>query len=285
MKKFVKALATICVLVMAFSLTACTTYTKNGSVIQDVKFDVTYTVDGETTTVNSTISLYKTFAPKTCDRIIGLIEDGFYDNTALTLSKQQDYIVVGGFDFDTDYIQKSYTGEGLRGEFTSAGRESKLKVQVGALVMLREFDTDEGEPKYDTAKASFAIVIANSGTFTNDKFCVFGFMDIESVELLQDAFTDNSADEEGYFRAKYLGDRNNGVLTSNNAFEYYFNKDSKYYNFVGGDYEEMVYTNEGDADYFKYKTFTDTKKFQDIFVLPKTVFKVKAELCKGENKK
>ena len=71
MKKFVKALATICVLVMAFSLTACTTYTKNGSVIQDVKFDVTYTVDGETTTVNSTLSLYKTFAPKTCDRIIG----------------------------------------------------------------------------------------------------------------------------------------------------------------------------------------------------------------------
>ncbi len=285
MKKFVKALATIFVCVIAFSLTACTTYTKNGSVIQDVKFDVSYTVDGETTTVNTTLSLYKTFAPKTCDRIISLIEDGFYDNTALALSKQQDYIVIGGFDYDTDYAQKSYTGEGLKGEFTSAGRESKLKVQIGALVMLREFDIEEGEAKYDTAKASFAIVLADTGTFTNDKFCVFGLMDMDSVGLLQDALVDNSVDEEGYCRARYVGDRTNGVLTSNNAFDYYFNKDKKYFNLVDGDYEEMIYANEGDADYSKYQKFNDAKKSQDVFVLPKTVFKVKAELCKGENKK
>ena len=42
MKKFIKALAVCVVAILTFSLTACTTYTKNGSVIQDVKFDVSY---------------------------------------------------------------------------------------------------------------------------------------------------------------------------------------------------------------------------------------------------
>lgn len=284
MKKFIKALALTLVCAFAFSMTACTTYTKNGSVIQDVKFDVSYTVDGETTTINSTLSLYKTFAPKTCDRVIGLIEEGFYNDTALVLSKQQDYIVVGGYDFDTDYAKKSYSGEGLKGEFTSAGRESKLKVQVGALVMLREFDSEEGDAKYDTAKASFAIVLADSGVFTNDKFCVFGLMDTESVELLQQAFVDNTENEQGYCRAKYVGDREGGVLTSNNAFDYYFDKDKKYYRLNNGEFEEMAYANEGDADYDKFEKINDAKNLQDIFVLPKTVFKVKAELCKGQNK-
>ena len=284
MKKFVKALATICVLVMAFSLTACTTYTKNGSVIQDVKFDVSYTVDGETTTVNSTLSLYKTFAPKTCDRVISLIKDGFYNDTALVLSKQQDYIVVGGFDYASDYVQKSYSGEGVKGEFTSAGRESKLKVQVGALVMLREFDSEEGDAKYDTAKASFAIVLADSSVFDSDKFCVFGLMDMDSVEALQQAFIDNSANGD-YYRAKYVGDRVNGTLTSNNAFDYYFDADNEYYNFVNGDYEKMERLHEGDPDYEKYKKLSDSKNSQDIFVLPNTVFKVKAELANGQIKK
>ena len=147
MKKFIKALALAVVCVMAFGMTACTTYTKNGSVIQDVKFDVSYTVDGETTTINSTLSLYKTFAPKTCDRIIELVNNGFYNNSSLVLSKQQDYLVVGGFEFDEDYVQKVFDGTAIDGEFTSAGRESKLNVTVGSLVMLRDFDISEGSSK------------------------------------------------------------------------------------------------------------------------------------------
>ena len=65
MKKFIKTIAVTVMMALSLGLVGCTTYTKNGSVIQDLKFDVSYTVDGETTTVNSTLSLYKTFAPKT----------------------------------------------------------------------------------------------------------------------------------------------------------------------------------------------------------------------------
>ena len=284
MKKFIKTIAVTVMMALSLSLVGCTTYTKNGSVIQDVKFDVSYTVNGETTTVNSTLSLYKTFAPKTCDRVINLIKDGFYNDTALVLSKQQDYIVVGGFDYASDYTQKAYTGEGLKGEFTSAGRESKLNVQIGALVMLREFDSEEGDAKYDTAKASFAIVLADISVFDSDKFCVFGLMDMDSVEALQQAFVDNSANGD-YYRAKYVGDRVDGVLTTNNAFDYYFDADKEYYNLVDGDYEKMVYANEGDTDYDKYQKFNDAKNMQDVFVLPNTVFKVKAELANGQIKK
>ena len=284
MKKFIKALALAVVCVMAFSMTACTTYTKNGSVIQDVKFDVSYTIDGETTTINSTLSLYKTFAPKTCDRVIDLIKDGYYNNTSLVLSKQQDYLVVGGFDFVEDYVQKTYSGEAVKGEFTAAGRESKLSVQVGALVMLRDFDTNVGDAKYDTAKATFAIVLADSGVFDKNKFCVFGLMDAESVELLQEALVDNVRYDDEYFRMSYVGDREDGVLTTNNAFECYYDG-SNYFNLVGDEYEEFVKADETDVDYDKYKKITEANSKQDIYILPKVVFKVKAELCNGQNKK
>ncbi len=284
MKKIFKALALAVVCVMAFSMTACTTYTKNGSVIQDVKFDVSYTVDGETKTINSTLSLYKTFAPKTCDRIIELVKSGFYNGSSLVLSKQQDYLVVGGFDFDEDYVQKAYSCENLKGEFTSAGRESKLNVQAGSLVMLREFDSNVGEAKYDTAKATFAIVLGNTTTFDKDKFCVFGLMDSESVTLLQEALIENVMYNDKYMHVRYVGDRVDGVLTANNAFEYYYDG-SDYYNLVDGEYEEMEHANETDVDYEKYQKITNVENIQDIYVLPKIVFKVKTELCNGENKK
>ncbi len=287
MKKFIKALAVFVIAVLTFSMTACTTYTKNGSVIQDVKFDISYKVDGGTTTINSTLSLYKTFAPKTCDRVIDLIESGFYNDTALVLSKQQDYLVVGGYTFAEDYVQKAYTGEGLKGEFTSAGRESKLKVRAGALVMIREFDSEIGEPKYDTAKASFAIVLTDSGVFTNDKFCVFGYINDGVVELLQEALIDTASYDESYYRAKYVGDRNeeDGKLVANTDFEYYFDGESYYHSKdEDGEYEKMEYDNEDAVDYAKYKKITDSKSIQDIFVLPQTPLKVKAELANGQNK-
>ena len=288
MKKFIKALAVCVVAILTFSLTACTTYTKNGSVIQDVKFDVSYTVDGETTTINSTLSLYKTFAPKTCDRIIELVNGGFYNDTALVLSKQQDYLVVGGFSYAEDYVEKAYTGDSLKGEFTSAGRESKLKVRAGALVMIREFDSEVGSAKYDTAKASFAIVLSDSGVFTSDKFCVFGYIDDESVELLQDALIDTAAYDETYYRARCLGDRSeeDGKLVANTGFEYYFDGTSYFHpELVNGDYDKMEYDNEDSIDYAIYKKITDSKNIQDVFVLPRTPLKVKTELCNGQNKK
>ena len=284
-KSFIKTIAVAVLLALTFSFTACTTYRENGSEIQDVKFNVSYTVDGETKTINSTLSLYKTFAPKTCDRVIELCNNGFYNDSSLVLSKQQDYVVVGGFEYKNDgYSVKAFSGDNLEGEFTKAGRESKLSVKPGALVMIREFDSKAGGQKYDTAKASFAIVLTDAKTFTSDKFCVFGYIDDESVELLKDAFVDYTQDDKGYFHAKYMGDRVDGALDTATGFDYYFNADKEYYHAsANGVGDKMQYDSDTDEDYDKYETIIADNK-QDVFILPDVVFSVKTELCKGKNK-
>ncbi len=286
-KSFIKVVAVAILTALTLTLTACTTYIKNGSEIQDVKFDVSYTVGEETKTINSTLSLYKTFAPKTCNRVIDLCDNGFYNGSSLVLSKQQDYVVVGGFDFiENEYKTKNYNGSALKGEFTKAGRESKLSVKAGALVMLREFDSKKGAQKYDTAKASFAILLTDAGTFTSDKFCVFGFIDDESLQLLQQAFIDNSATSQNYYRARYLGNRDdNGAIDLTSGFDYYFNSDKEYYHANSdGVGDKMQYESEDDNDFETYQTIISSDNLQDVFILPNTVFTIKTELCKGKNK-
>ena len=97
-KPYIKSIALVIVLALTLGLTACT-YRANGSVIQDVTFSINYEVDGEAKTIDSTLSLYKTFAPKTTERVISLIKSGFYNDSVITVSKQQDYAVIGAFDY------------------------------------------------------------------------------------------------------------------------------------------------------------------------------------------
>ena len=71
MKNLLFKIITCCLaVVMLSSITACT-YRKDGSVIQDVTFKVSY-VDAEEANVDIdvTASFYKTFAPLTCDHLL-----------------------------------------------------------------------------------------------------------------------------------------------------------------------------------------------------------------------
>ena len=275
-KSFIKTIVLTITSIFVLALAGCT-YVANGSVIQDVQFDINYTVDGENKTINSTLSLYKTFAPRTTDRVIELIKDGFYNNTAITLNKNQGYAVIGGFEYSNDdYVVKEFTGDGLKGEFTNAGWKSKLDVKAGALVMIRDFDIEQGTQKHQTAKAKFAIVLSNTNmVFDSANFCVFGFIDDASLELLRTALVDNSMSEDGYYRVRYMGDRDEdtGELTANNACEYYFNAEKNYFKLVDGDMQLLEYATENDADYDLYKIISSTTNSQDVFVLPNTVFK------------
>lgn len=274
-KSFFKILATLMVSVMAFAFVGCTYY-KNGSEIQDVTFNISYTTaDGEQT-IESTMSIYKTFAPDTADRILNLIKDGFYNDTAITLSKQQDYAVIGGFN--ADYSVKQYSNSSiLRGEFTENGWKSRLTVKPGALVMLRDLDSGLGESsKYDSAQAKFAIVLNATTVLNKDYYCVFGYIDDNSITALQNAIQANSTDTEGYARLRYVGDRNDkDIQTYEGAFEYYINSSSNLYKLVDGEKVAMEFATESDADYELNKKITAEFASQDIFVLPNTVFTVK----------
>ena len=273
-KSYIKTIAIAIIFALTLGLTACT-YRANGSVIQDVTFSINYEVEGENQTINSTLSLYKTFAPKTTDRIIKLIKSGFYDNSAIAISKQQDYAVVGAFNFENDdYVVKACNEQGLEGEFTQNGWRSRLSVKPGALVMLRDFDIEEGDKKFDTAKASFAIVLTSESVLNANEYCVFGYIDDASVEALKTALVDNS-DDNGYFKARYLGKRENGVQTYKDGFDYYIDKDNDYFKLdTDGTKIKLEYDDEDDVDYDTYQIIKDSDSLQDIFVLPKVAFKV-----------
>ena len=274
-KSYIKLIALLVALTLTLGLSACT-YRANGSVIQDVTFDINYEVDGETKTINSTLSLYKTFAPETTKRVLSLIKSGFYSDSAITVSKQQDYAVIGSFDYaDGDYVVKNSTESGIRGEFTQNGWRSRLSVKPGALVMLRDFDIEDGERKYDTAKASFAIVLTSESVLNATEYCVFGYIDDASIESIKTALVDEAGDN-GYFKARYLGKRENGVQTFEGGFDYYINADKDYFKLdKDGSKIKLEYATEDDVDYDMYETIKDADTLQDIFVLPKTVFTVK----------
>ncbi len=285
MKKLVTKILSAC---LACALLICfggCKETINGSVVSRVNLDISYTVDGETSTINSTLTLYETFAPKTTERIKNLVKNGFYDNTVITLSEQQDYAIVGGYTFGEDYAVKSYN-ETLKGEFTNAGLKSENVVKKGALVMLRDFDVKVGVEKYDTAKASFAIVLTDNGVFDEDNFCVFGYIDTESLEDLQDALVANAKDQDGDARVRYLGERDKttGALTYVNTFDYYINGDSGktvYYKKVNGEKVEMEYETDNDADYHQVVEIIMNDDYdQDFVVLPNIAFRVKASIKK-----
>ena len=285
MKKLVTKILSAC---LACALVICfggCKETINGSYVSRVNLDISYTVSGETSTINSTLTLYETFAPKTTERIKELVKAGFYDNTVITLSEQQDYAIVGGYTYGEDYVVKAYD-KTLEGEFTNAGLKSENVVKAGALVMLRDFDVKVGAEKYNTARASFAIVLSDSGIFDEEDFCVFGYIDSESLESLKTAFIDNAVDEDGDLRMRYLGERDkeSGSLNYQNGFDYYINASSGktvYYKLVNGEKVEMEYATDNDEDYHKVNDVIKDDDFsQDLIVFPEVVFSVKASIKK-----
>ena len=282
-KSFIKTIAVSIITVLTLALTSCT-YVANGSVIQDVNFEIGYEVGGEAKTINSTLSLYKTFAPETTKRVIKLVKDGFYKDTVLTLSKQQDYVVVGGFDFTNgDYAIKQCNEQGVKGEFTLGGFQSRNKLRAGALVMLRDFDYEEenATSKYDTAKGSFAIVLTDSNSvFSKDTFCIFGYIDDDSLKALQEAVTENTADSDGYYKMRYVGERVNGVQTYEKAVDYYFDSNNDYYKDGPDGKLPLEYKTEDDVDYSTYEIISSGDNLQDVFTLPSTIFKIKSTKLK-----
>ena len=76
--KFLKSVIFCLIMALSLNIVGCT-YTANGSVIQDVTFSVSYkNTDGEDVNVDATLSLYKTFAPKTCDHLLDYMKEKGY---------------------------------------------------------------------------------------------------------------------------------------------------------------------------------------------------------------
>ena len=203
--KFLKSVIFCLIMALSLNIVGCT-YTANGSVIQDVTFSVAYTnTDGEDVNVDATLSLYKTFAPKTCDHLLSYMKDGFYNNTQVVFDEMGKYLILGAYDVDGKDI---ITEKTVKGEFEQNGFQSRLKAEKGTLVLLREPDSGKGGKKYNTGKAVFAILLEDDiQGITNLFYTVFGKIDEESLEDLIDMRDDLYKDDDGFVKMKYVADR------------------------------------------------------------------------------
>ena len=232
MKKLLFKIITLCLAVVTLSTFTACTYRKDGSVIQDVTFKVSY-VDEENANVdiNVTASFYKTFAPKTYDHLLKQVKNGFYENTSLTMNKDGNYLVLGAFTYtDGKYVEKVYTGNTVEGEFKYNGLTPRLKAEAGSLVLLRDPDTGKGGEKYDSGKVNIAILLNEVASISNEYYTVFGKIDGESLAALQDLSEDILYDEDDDIKVRYIGDRSEDEdkLTVENGkyvggYEFYLN--------------------------------------------------------------
>ena len=83
-KAITKIVTTLILIALTFSFAGCP-YTANGSVIQDVSFTIDYTDSEGAQTIDATLSLYKTFAPKTTKALIKHFKQDVYENNAPVL--------------------------------------------------------------------------------------------------------------------------------------------------------------------------------------------------------
>ncbi len=263
--KFLKSVIFCLIMALSLNIVGCT-YTANGSVIQDVTFSVAYkNLDGEDVNVDATLSLYKTFAPKTCDHLLDYMKNGFYNDTQVVFDEMGKYLILGAYDNDGNDV---ITEKTVVGEFEKRGHQSRLKAEAGTLVLLREPDSGEGSKKYDSGKAVFAILLEdNIQGITNLFYTVFGKVDEESLESFIDMRDDLYKDGDGFVKMKYVADRNeetdervveNGKYVG--GYEYYVNaNDSTFYNL---EKELLDYSSDENED--DYSDYADQEIYKKI---------------------
>ena len=272
--KFVKS-AIICLIVaLMVSFTACT-YTANGSVIQDVTFTVSYeNTDNEKVEIDATLSLYKTFAPKTTERLISLFKEGFYNDTQVVFNEMGKYLVLGAYTMENNEYKDIIATETIKGEFIKNGFESKLKAQAGSLVMLREPDSGKGTSKYNSAKVTFAILLESVSTINNSIYTVFGTIDETSLGKLTTMRDDLFKDDDGFVKMRYVGerdDKDNKIVENGSykgSYEFYLNtNDSEYFD---KNKEKLDYGTDENVDYADQELYEKLKGAYafDLLALP-----------------
>ncbi|MBQ9782703.1 MAG: peptidylprolyl isomerase [Clostridia bacterium] len=228
MKNFIKKIAVlVTIITLIASMTACT-YIKDGYEWQDVTLTFNYQDDeGNEQTLNSTLSLTVNVTTQTTQRVLGLIKDGFYENTAVVIDSEFKYIELGAFTYEDgaykDIISEMST---IKGEFKNNGVLGTYKAQAGSIVMLRNEDNQEegGYLSYDTAMYKFAIMLTDDA-LNGKAYSVFGKIDDASLEVLAEIIDTEREGEDGKIRKRYLGDKDetNGNLILNEGRTGYVN--------------------------------------------------------------
>lgn len=246
MKNIITKITTVVLIaVSVLALSGCK-YRKDGSVIQDVKVEIS--VGDET--FDSTFSLYETFAPETTSKILKALKDKYYDDKEGVISNEGEWLTFGAFKLESDkYVAVSdeEQGETVVGEFYNGGiKGNTLTVQKGSLVLLR----DEA---YDSGRLTIALMLSTTSQLDSKLFCVFGMADSDSVSKISNA-VDTLKGKEDYTHRLYIGDRNDKT----DDIEYFVDGEGNYLNA-----EKVVYDSEDE----ELKTIVESKVLYN-YVIP-----------------
>lgn len=132
---------------------------------------------------NITIELYPNEAYNTVANFVNLIEDGFYDDNAITRVQKGFVIQAGGL---------SDPGYTIKGEFTSNGVANNIKHEEGVISMARSQDND-------SASGQFFIML-DTATSLDGQYAAFGKV-IDGMDIIHEIEDDDLsfADEYYYF--------------------------------------------------------------------------------------
>lgn len=242
MKKIISFfVSTLLIAAMAVSLVGCSEI-EGGSKIQRMNMVLEYLDAEENTVVEKTVQLklYLNYAPETTAHFIDLAESGYYNGVCVS-NLQSSWLEFGGYTYDNDTLtKKEYTGDTVVGEFAKNGWTGNLlTTSVGSLIMKHDYpeDTDK-EHVYNTAKATVIITLGSVSTFPSDKYCVFGVVCNENLDL-DDG--EEALEETSLSIIQGLVDYNeneDGVRT------YYYEKEGKFYSSkYDEDEEKTLYYN------------------------------------------
>lgn len=178
MKKITAKIVAIALsLICLFSFASCAEV-ENGSKIERMTIKISFTnADGEAKTYDIHAKMYLNYAPATTAHVKELISNGYYTNldvSALTAT----YFTFGDYSVDltkADPLTSIDQGvKTIKGEFSKNGfTGNKLTISQGAILLRRGEEGINDGSKYDSGKATLAVMLSASAPFSTSAYCVF----------------------------------------------------------------------------------------------------------------
>ncbi|MBQ8426765.1 MAG: peptidylprolyl isomerase [Clostridia bacterium] len=184
--------------------------------------------------VTITIDLYRHLAPKTVDKMVEYVNDGYYDGAIFyKMVGQSNQIMLGDLKLVNNEIVQNAIMPTIEGEFEYGGTiGSNLVNEKGSIGLWRTwtaYDEEQGDyyktnTSIDTGRATWYMP-TTSITSYNKWMCVFGklVLDNEStataIEGIINAFSDGGEYEE--YVVYYTGEYDESKVNDNHGLEFH----------------------------------------------------------------
>ena len=203
----INVFAAVMLFCMSLGLTAC----------EDIKtLEVKISADGAEYTL--TVDLYRHLAPKTVDKIMGYVNDGYYNETVFyKMDGYDSQLMIGDLKVENGEIAQNALLDEIYGEFESNGTKgSNLTSSSGSIGLWRSWYAHDdsyttSSAARDSGRATWFIPTADISGYKG-YFCIFAQYDTADTDNSDaiTAITDIFADEDKYseYYIYYTGEYN-----------------------------------------------------------------------------